>query len=246
MLHILSIGNSFSEDATRYLQEIANSDNNPIFCRNLNIGGCSLQRHADNIRQNAAQYCYQADAKIEMAENISIRSALMREKWDIVTVQQVSQLAGCPESYAPYLQEVLDEIRRCRPDAHIWFHSTWAYEWGSDHPGFRTYQCDQNVMAEAILKTTAEISAAYHLPVIPTCRLIQELRKNAVFDVRKGGISLCRDRFHLSLDYGRYAAGMLWYAVLCGQVPSQPPVLFENADPALLELIRSTVIKILR
>ena len=48
-MKILSIGNSFSEDAQRYLHQIANANGDDIFCANLYIGGCSLERHYNNI-----------------------------------------------------------------------------------------------------------------------------------------------------------------------------------------------------
>ena len=46
MIKVLSIGNSFSQDATRYLEEIAQGR---IFSRNCYIGGCSLEMHWNNI-----------------------------------------------------------------------------------------------------------------------------------------------------------------------------------------------------
>ena len=244
MLKILANGNSFSQDATRYLQQIAAADSHPLFARNLMIGGCSLERHAGNIRSGAADYQYQEDA----AEGppCSLQQGLLAEEWEIVTVQQVSHLAGMYETYAPFLGELLEEVRRLRPEAKIFFQSTWAYEWTSDHPGFANYGRDQEKMADAIAETTAKIAEEYGLPVIPTGALIRRLRENAAFDIRKGGRSLCRDGFHLSLDYGRYAAGMLWYAVLTGRLPETAPVLFDGADPALLSLILETVRKICR
>ena len=39
MKKILCIGNSFSQDATRYLEAIADGE---LFVRNCYIGGCSL------------------------------------------------------------------------------------------------------------------------------------------------------------------------------------------------------------
>ena len=52
-MKILAIGNSFSQDATRYLQDIAASAGENLFVRNLYIGGCSLEMHAKNITENA-------------------------------------------------------------------------------------------------------------------------------------------------------------------------------------------------
>lgn len=43
-MNILAIGNSFSQDATRYLHQIAAADGVPLHVANLYIGGCSLER----------------------------------------------------------------------------------------------------------------------------------------------------------------------------------------------------------
>ena len=46
MVKILAIGNSFSQDATRYMKEIAQSMGLEMLVVNLYIGGCSLEQHA--------------------------------------------------------------------------------------------------------------------------------------------------------------------------------------------------------
>ena len=45
MICVLAIGNSFSQDATHYLHQIAASDNVEMKVVNLYIGGCSLEQH---------------------------------------------------------------------------------------------------------------------------------------------------------------------------------------------------------
>jgi hypothetical protein len=53
--------------------------------------------------------------------------------------------------------------------------------------------------------------------VLPSGPVVQYLRENtAEFDYKNGGLSLNRDGFHLSWDYGRYAAAATWYRVLLG------------------------------
>lgn len=37
------------------------------------------------------------------------------------------------------------------------------------------------------------------------------------FDYKNGGLSLCRDSFHLSEDYGRFLAGAVWFKKLTGK-----------------------------
>ena len=49
MISVLAIGNSFSEDATHFLHQIAEADNVSMKVVNLYIGGCSLEQHWYNI-----------------------------------------------------------------------------------------------------------------------------------------------------------------------------------------------------
>ena len=55
-MNILSIGNSFSEDAHRYLYEIAKADKFKMTAVNLNIGGCSMAMHYKNMLGNKKGY----------------------------------------------------------------------------------------------------------------------------------------------------------------------------------------------
>ena len=247
-LKVLCIGNGFSQDASWYLEQIAAAGTIPMLVRNLYIGGCSLERHADNLKHLAFEYEYQQNGRHLFdtlvpgrKKGISIRMALRMEEWDVVTVQQVSQLSGIYESDIPYLAEMLKVIRSVCPRARIFFHSTWAYELDSQHTGFENYQYDQQRMVEAIEQVTARISEQYSLPVIPSGKLIQMLRQTAPFDYAHGGLSLCRDGFQLSRDYGRYAVGLLWYHVLTGMPVTGNSFAPPDTDPALIQLIQQTV-----
>ena len=55
MIKILAIGNSFSQDATHYLHQIAAADQVDMKVVNLYIGGCSLERHWNNIQNKASE-----------------------------------------------------------------------------------------------------------------------------------------------------------------------------------------------
>ena len=45
------------------------------------------------------------------------------------------------------------------------------------------------------------------------------------FDYENGGLSLCRDSFHLSEDYGRFLAGAVWFKKLTGKNLKKQPFL---------------------
>ena len=48
-MRILAIGNSYSQDATRYLHQIARRGGVALNVSNLYIGGCPLSRHFKNM-----------------------------------------------------------------------------------------------------------------------------------------------------------------------------------------------------
>ena len=106
-MKILSIGNSFSQDATRYLDEVSDGE---IFSRNLYMPGCSLETHAENISKSADVYEYQKGD--EIIGKVSAYDALLCEKWDYVTVQQGSAYSGVYETFEPYLTEIINFIKK--------------------------------------------------------------------------------------------------------------------------------------
>jgi hypothetical protein len=130
-MNILAIGNSFSQDAMRYLHQIAEADGIHIKAVNLYIGGCSLERHDSNLKEDARAYVYQLNGQ-ENGSLVSIREALAGDTWDVVTMQQVSQLSVDYGTYQPYLRHLSDYIRRYAPLAEQRIHQTWAYEQGSE------------------------------------------------------------------------------------------------------------------
>lgn len=59
VIKVLSVGNSFSQDAVeQYLHELGMEEGYNIVIGNLFIGGCSLERHVNNIRKDASAYDY--------------------------------------------------------------------------------------------------------------------------------------------------------------------------------------------
>lgn len=59
MIKILAVGNSFSQDATHYLHQIAAADKVDMKAGNLYIGGCRLKRHWNNIQTDTQEYLYE-------------------------------------------------------------------------------------------------------------------------------------------------------------------------------------------
>lgn len=210
-MKVLCIGNSFSEDATAYLQKVANGE---LYVRNLAIGGCSLERHYNNIVGNLSDYGYEIDG--ESIRISSVEEALKENDWDFISVQQVSHYSGIIDTYEPFLGEIVKYLREKCPSAKLVLHRTWAYDDLSDHDGFANYGRDRKKMYNAIVNTTNKVAEKYGFDIIP-CGDAIELARD--LDEFKAGapLSLNRDGFHLSFDYGRYLAALVMYRFFTGK-----------------------------
>ncbi len=240
-LKVLAIGNSFSQDAVeQYLWQLAASQGDTLTIGNAYIGGCSIDRHWQNAQTGDSAYVYRKviDGQRRVRENTPLGYIVTDEPWDIITLQQVSQLSGDTTSFGnlplliDYVQQTFAERyiqpaakskrgSRQQPEApadsvtmpSLWWHLTWAYPRHSKSQPFRTmYHGDQLTMYRRILE-----AADYELPLvgisrrIPTGIAVQRARR-AVGDV------LNRDDIHLSLVEGRYTAACTWCEMLTGSM----------------------------
>lgn len=210
MVKILAIGNSFSQDATRYLYPIAQADGTPMKLVNLCIGGCSLERHFRNVRGDLPAYAMEFNSA-STGLNVSVKQLLVSDSWDFITLQQVSQCAPKYETYQPYLGAVADEIRYYQPKARLLLHQTWAYEQGSARLTTELGYTDQAEMFRDVEAAYAEAARAIHADgIIPSGMLFQRM-------LRAGFTRIHRDTFHADLGFGRYALAALWFDLLTGR-----------------------------
>ena len=208
-MNILVIGNSFSEDATRYLHQIARSDKYDLTAVNLYIGGCPLSRHYRNMLSGESAYSLMVNG-YDTGFKVSLKEALLNRDWDFVVMQQVSHQSIHYETYQPYLNELSAYVRKCVPGAKQVLHQTWAYEQGSKRLCEELGYQDQKDMyrdLENAYSTASKDVGAYGL--ISSGELFQKL-------IAAGVTKLHRDTFHASLGLGRYALALLWYRVFTG------------------------------
>lgn len=208
-MKILSIGNSFSEDSQRYLHRIAAADGLDLYTVNLCIGGCSLESHYNNFKEDRRNYVFQENGVIT-ERLITLKEGLSLEDWDVVTVQQVSTHSFIEDSYYPYICELAGFIRQLTPKAKLVIHNTWAYEDGCDRMqevrGDRSFANMRADINRAYKRAKKEISAD---------GIIQSGDLFALM-IESGANKMYRDTFHASLGLGRYALGLLWYRSLTG------------------------------
>lgn len=233
-MKILFIGNSFSSDLTRYMQDISDGE---LFIRNLYIGGCSLETHVNNLKSGADAYEYCENS--EKLHMISIPDAVKAEDWDVISVQQVSSLSGMPESYEPYLGELIAYLKEEAPKSKLVFHKTWAYEQTSDHPGFVRYDCNRDLMNDMINVTVKALAGKYSLPVIPSGDAVAKARKMPEFDIEVFGQPITRDGFHMNIPYGRYLIGLVANKFFTGRSAASVTYIPDGADAGLCEKLKA-------
>ena len=217
ILRILAIGNSFSQDAVeQYLYELFAASGRKVIIGNLYIGGCSLERHYNNISNDAAAYEYRkvVDGQKTNVKGVKISTVLAEEPWDYVSLQQASGLSGKYETCSPYLPEILNYVRsRSKYDVKLIWHSTWAYSKDSTHSDFQKYNSDQTTMFNAIIDVARKIvdngSYAFDL-LVPSGTAIQNGRTSSLGD------TFNRDGYHLEVTYGRYTAACTWFEAISG------------------------------
>ena len=215
IIRILAIGNSFSEDAVEQnLWNIAQADGVQLIIGNMYIGGCTIERHVNNLRENKADYAYRKiglDGQKVQTRNFTLAQAVGDEPWDYISVQQASGVSGIYESYA-LLPELVAWIRRTAPQAEVIFHQTWAYSQTSTHQEFPNYDSDQITMFYAIQDASARAAKENDINiVVPSGKAIQYAR--SLFPEK----NITRDGYHLNLRYGRFIAAATWYETLCGK-----------------------------
>jgi hypothetical protein len=181
-MKILSIGNSFSCDATRYLHGIAHADKVDIESVNLYIGGCPLDRHFRNLKGDYRAYELYFNGQAT-GFNMSIKEALLSREWDVVTIQQASGKSAFYDTYQPYADNLIAKICELAPQAEIVIQQTWSY---APYDGrLEKWKMTPKEMYEALKKAYAQLAAKHGLRIIPTADAVQ----------------LFRDR--LPVDYGR-------------------------------------------
>ena len=63
-MKVLSIGNSFSQDAHKWLHKLAENNGVDLETVNLYIGGCSLGTHWKNAKENNADYEFELNGML--------------------------------------------------------------------------------------------------------------------------------------------------------------------------------------
>ena len=246
-IKILALGNSFTDDSTWHLWNICKDAGiKEVIVANLYVGNCNLNQHWNYLISGQNPYIYRktvTGTRVD-TENYSFLNALKDEDWDFIVLHQTSGSAGQAETFGK-LDSIIRmiETKKTNPDAKIIWHMPWAYQGDSTHAEFAKYDKDQTKMYETIVSRVKEIilpkSTIYD--IIPSGTAIQNLRTSYVGD------NVTRDGYHLDYGFGRYTAGLTWYAVLTGgdvDAPDWVPEKYPEVTaylPAIREAVKGAL-----
>lgn len=246
-IRILAIGNSFSADALdNYFYALARAVDQPVIIGNMYIGGCSLEAHLDNIKNNNPNYWYYKTNGIgerTVTDKYTLAEALADENWDIITMQQASPFSGEYETYEASLPELFALVKQqaTNPNVKYALHQTWAYQSDFKNSNFERYDNDQQKMFENIVYASNKAADSNGIDiVIPSGTAIQNGRTSEIGD------NFCRDGYHLNLDYGRFTAALTWLEKLfdidATTVQFTPQNISEKQAKIAKEAVHSAII----
>lgn len=215
-LKVLSLGNSFSLDSMEYLygmlDEYGYTD---VTLGILYIGGCSLEKHYNNLTGNVAEYKYYKSTSgkwVITKESIGI-DGIKDEEWDIFVLQQASGSSGLADTYEPYITDIIKYVKENCPNKDVEFawNITWAHQHDSKQSSFaNNYGGDQMVMFNGIIDAFNKNVAPHEefKYIFPVGITVQNARTSYFGD------TITRDGYHMNYNIGRYMAALTWFGVL--------------------------------
>ena len=166
---LLTIGNSFSANATHYLGDLAKAGGHTLVHQPLVIGGASFQVHAEKAQK------HEADPKDKAGLYTSgrgLKENLELQKWDYVTIQQASIKSHDFATSQPSAGWLRDYVTKHAPQAKLLVHETWEYRKDdsrftkpSDKPGEPK---TQEEMYTGLRSAYDKIAAEFNASIIQT------------------------------------------------------------------------------
>ena len=129
-VRLLTVGNSFSQNATRQLGNLVTNAGHVLIHQPIVVGGASLELHWGR----AAAHEQDPQGTNGLYGKQSLKQHLTAQPWDFVTIQQASIKSHDVETYRPFAKQLHDYIKQHAPKSAVLMHQTWAYR--VDDPRF--------------------------------------------------------------------------------------------------------------
>lgn len=207
-MKVLSIGNSFSEDAQAYLKGVCDAAGVEILCANLYIGGCTLVEHYKNHIKGLSEYSYVVNG-VSTGKHVSLEEGLRLEEWDVITFQESSSRSGEIHHFEPYIYELIAFAKTICPKAKIALHETWGYSTKLLSTMKKLGFYSPLEMFDQVEETYKEVFKRCGADIfIPSGSVMRRLFVE--------GYNTHYDGQHASRGIGRYALALTWLRVLFG------------------------------
>lgn len=177
-VRLLTIGNSFSGNACEFLPEMFAADPEvELVLGRADLGGCSLERHWNNAAaaQNGKGGKVYTLIQGKKRTPATLQEMLASDSWDVVTLQQVSSNSWQPDTYHPYIENLVALVGEKAPQAQITLHQTWAYR--IDAPLLERWKISQEEMYQKLTDAYSRVAKKFDVPMIPAGAAIQSYRR---------------------------------------------------------------------
>lgn len=263
-LRLFMIGNSFSQNASKYLPQLSKEGGHELLIGRAEIGGSSLQRHWEHVEAAEKD---PADLKGKPYSGKSLKMLLSEGTWDVVTIQQASILTGDASTYEPYARRLYEYVKKLQPQARIVFHQTWAYR--TDSKDFSRIAAGDS--AKNARQMWEKSRAAYHatarelgIPIIPNGDAFWQVNSSRKWAYHKDerfdfshpqspalpdqtyslhvGYYWSKDKLgfdsHHANAAGCYLGGLVWYSFLFNESPVKLTFKPDEVDPTFAKQLR--------
>lgn len=272
-LRLFTVGNSFSQNATRFLPQLAQEGGHELVIGKAVKGGCSFLQHWEAVE---AWRMNPDDPKAKIYANKSLHEQLGTEPWDVITVQQYSLHSSDLTTYRPYAPKLVAHLKSVRPGAEVVLHQTWAYRVDADKFGLvapKQNATNQREMYERSRAAYWEIAAELGLRVIPTGDAMWRVdsdpkwgfKRDTVFDPKTAVHPALPNQTHsLHVGYrwsaekklgkdanhanaaGEYLGALVWYGFLFNESPEKLTFVPPGVDAAFAAHLRKVAWQIVQ
>lgn len=163
-VRLFTVGNSFSQNAMRFLPDITKAAGNTLVFKAADIGGCPLQKHWALAEKAEAD---PNDPNGKPYSGKCLRELLRSGTWDFVTIQQQSLMSTDVSTYRPYAQNLRDYIKKNAPGAEVILHQTWEYRVDDPLFGDSKRPYTQKQMYDDLARSYRTIGGELGIRVIP-------------------------------------------------------------------------------
>lgn len=265
-VRLLTVGNSFSYNATHYLQDLVTAAGHVLVHQHASMGGGTLAQHCEKYARHAQD---PKDPRGLYNGKHSLVERLQAERWDYVTIQQASFFSHDVSTYRPHAATLCAIIKKHAPQAQVLLHQTWAYR--CDDPRFQGKgkpgdPASQEAMYRQLTTAYETIAAELGLRLIPCGDAFYladsdprwGFKPDKTFDVRSAQAPTLPDQTHslhvgwrwskgkLAMDghhagiAGEYLGACVFFESLFGQSAVGNSFVPKGLDPAYAHFLQQT------